>query len=1175
MASETHIDFLELLKTTKKRLTEKNPAGLVKLDSASLSDLLSGKEMLYLESVKPYFSPVLILDKETQAAYPLFYLTAKTRKSQDKVYLSKTEDLPVFNSLAVSFLSKAGLEMNDFTRINDLSSYLLSLDSSLEVAKLETKIGLVYALSFADEKTLSYNALVPLLSAYVSNMDLGTRFQGVLSDIRDPKEEKAIDGELKKGYFTEEYRALRRLEHYQSARVTYAEEELRDDFLIRSLKALLPKSENILLVVPDQEKEEELLAFLKKRDLGGFTRCFSAIDPKALPPLSTSTTDSDLSTEEKKRLWNLRENEQKYLALGKKRRKCITYPSVTVDPEEVKEVFAALESDAQHAELDLSDYSTEDYDHDLRFLETFDSYPSIQASHLSDHLCFGLSVSGKRENYDSLQVLLIKGINQVRDFQSSIEEAKLTDLAGTPITSFAAFEKLGKDMAVLAGYNGFPRKYFKIPTEADTQHSLSDLKAHYQAVSSAHLLIDNLCGETIYSADIASLLKDYHGKKFFLHRKAKKTLISYLKIKKHPDVKTLARILESYLHSTEELQKILPDYVEAYGDSVTTMNGVAEIESNINYLAQFRSRTRMNPDFNIENPIIKRALKERAYRLDLISLYQKLDQKYAEIKKTVNAYIGYFLDDPKPYLKMSFTDLLSLFAQKQKASYEEFSEYASFTEASSKTSMLLQLTLRHYQLNQEKLTDFRNEYLLSLFRTAYYSGRSAFEELERPFNEARLRYEASLFGVNDLLFRFFSDRIAKLIISSERTGQFSDSYQRTKLALKNHAFGYPERKASYALDATVYPLFIATPEDLGLIPEGIFDNVFIFCSSALSLDALLNSMRLGRKVLFFTEAAETDARIQGVPETYLSRETLYRHPFDFKRFPSSLLTRMQEEAKKQGYSLIEGNPLFPLCLTKEGADHPTVALLPDILIPEGLTRETETELREYLLLHFQVLLVIMDTFGFAFDPEGTMRMVLSEEGKAIEKSQSKEMTFLAAERLFSDQSPEEIYRQEINKIKSSFKPCLSGEQFLALVAQGKYEEAFQGAEPIKVSLLDSIEDPGFRDWLSEERDEAEVIIEKDGFYRDISFSRITFKTSDKSIRTMEEISEEELMQGMKAFIYSFDFFEEEELRSILATLVDYDTDDPEFSLRFDDAVETMIEQGLISRNGDRLALRLD
>ncbi|MFA6624541.1 MAG: hypothetical protein WCS80_02105, partial [Bacilli bacterium] len=272
---------------------------------------------------------------------------------------------------------------------------------------------------------------------------------------------------------------------------------------------------------------------------------------------------------------------------------------------------------------------------------------------------------------------------------------------------------------------------------------------------------------------------------------------------------------------------------------------------------------------------------------------------------------------------------------------------------------------------------------------------------------------------------------------------------------------------------------------------------------------------------------------------------------------------------KKKHHVVLDDTRFPICVTDSEKEH-TFAFLPDVLIPEKLSKETRTELREYLAAAYNLDLMILDTFAFAFNPEKEIDGLLSDEEKIYKIHESTP----SSELIFTKEDPEVVYLKEIKKIKKSFSVCLTREKFEELISKYHFEEAFYGIQPVKISVINSINDEKFNSWL-EDRINVGLVCRKDGFYMDVSLSEIKFHVSDKSIRTIDEVSETEMMQGMKAFIFNFDYFDEEELRSVMAGLLGYDTDDSEFNLHFDDTVNVMLDKKLVRINGDRLSIRVD
>ncbi len=1153
-----HFDYLDLLTLVKSGLSYEYNKKDEDYKQEEYTALLSGN-YLRGKAESSYLSPLSLLDKESLICYPIFFL--KLREKNNNFYYDGT--LLIINEFAKKILKSVGIDLSFLYNGEKLCDAFMILDSSLDTKKLRHRFEVRYHRVYSSENSITANTLFPLIDSFIAGNKLPKRFLGLSSYLLDNAVEKKIDKTLKNSFFSESYRSMKRCDNYGGSRVSYHNDFIRTDYLNRFFSNALLKNKRILLILPDNDSKNQTVDFLKENNLFSISRDFNDIEPSLLPVLKREI--SLLSIDDKKALWNVRENEQRYLGLGRKRNEAFGYLTQVFD----NDVYKALESPAYTYDLDVSDYKYDDYNADRLFLSSLDKYPSVLLSSLNKHPYFGLTVTSKRENYDTLLVTLIRCQKQLKAFRSLLLEKEVTDFSLNEIDNFKSFENYSKNIQVLSGYNGFPRKYFKIESKKEEELSLKGLKTMFQAVSSTRLLIGDLCISSIYQANLQEIMNDYNKGGFFAHRKAKKLLISYMKAKKHPDIKTLTRILNTYLNALTLLREKMPLYIQVYGDTVKTMNGVVEIESNTAYLHEFNQRSKEDSAFNLDNPLIKKALRDKEFRLSLIKDCQELDAQYLALKKSINAYIGFFADEKNPFMDMKFDEIKQIFIIKNAGRYSEFRDYSDFNRELQKASVLLQLTVRKYLIEERGMKDFKNEYLSSLFNSIYKDGKSKFDEFQDHYQESRIKYQAGLHHLLPLERNYRLSQINKLISSDIKTSQFSDLYQRVRHEIKEGRMNKETLDDSYSIYSSLYPITYVTIDNIGHVPSECYDLALLFDSKKADALHLMGCINAVKEVIFFNHHDDNDLRIQGYPEVMLSKANIFGKYFSYSSLPTDLVNDIEKEFEKKKHHVVLDDTRFPICVTDSKKEH-TFAFLPDVLIPEKLSKETRTELREYLVAAYNLDLMILDTFAFAFNPEKEIDSLLSDEEKIYKIHESTP----SSELIFTKEDPEVVYLKEIKKIKKSFSACLTREKFEELISKYQFEEAFYGIQPVKISVINSINDEKFNSWL-EDRINVGLVCRKDGFYMDVSLSEIKFHVSDKSIRTIDEVSETEMMQGMKAFIFNFDYFDEEELRSVMAGLLGYDTDDSEFNLHFDDTVNVMLDKKLVRINGDRLSIRVD
>ncbi|MFA6829887.1 MAG: hypothetical protein WCR67_04220, partial [Bacilli bacterium] len=621
------------------------------------------------------------------------------------------------------------------------------------------------------------------------------------------------------------------------------------------------------------------------------------------------------------------------------------------------QLFSSSVTKDEYYKLDIEGYSDEDYHNDLGFCEKLDSFPTVISKPLTANPFYGLIYSSKKENYDKLKTNIEQVIQGIFDFSSLLKANGISKINGQEITCFKDFTDFGLDLDIIAQYSGFPLDMLESQVTEDPNFPLSQLKKLYQALSSTTLLADNLCDQSIYQQDISKLTENYKNSRFINKYLAKRKLISFLKIKKHPDVDTLVRILDSYIQSNKEINDILPEYKKRYGEGVSSMNGLAEIESDFRYIHKFNMRGKYNPAFKLDNPAIHQLLADDSKRQSLFKSYEIALTSYRRLNVLINHYIGYFLDDRKNYLSISFDEFISQLQFRNSGTYEEYSQYADFKSNLECTSILLQMTVRSLTQEETNLLKFKETYLLSVISLMYQKQCSSLPIILDEQKEAIDEYERlkpQLKGLNDL---FQEDEMAKSVNEAITEPEYVDSFNSLIHRLSQKSFDIRMNLLSYQLYAKSYPIILMTSAECGSRPEAVFDQTMVISSSRFSSVALLSAMSLSQKAIFVNSVSESDNRLKGYPEKILSLESLYLNKLRENTLPPVIEDYLSKKVSEYGYELVTTSSLFPLGLKKKGDKDISIAILPDTFVNPIYYEKVFTVLKPFMKDYLNVILI--------------------------------------------------------------------------------------------------------------------------------------------------------------------------------------------------------------------------
>lgn len=962
-----------LFEEAEQALKERHLSSLIKLSNETFDDLVNHEKVLIKEETKGYFCPLFLFDEREDIYYPLFFFESVITK-EEETYLSRSKRLPIFNNLALSILSNEGVDVDDFTRINDIKSYLLSLEGNIQVRGLNDRFSFEQRLGFYDEEILYLNRAYKILYQFINGTLNEDKYIGLSSQIIDNDIEVEISKQIKQVFFSDYKKMSLEFDNYQGCKVVYSDDNFIKDFITYLIARKVPSGESLLFVVQDEKDEENLKEIFKNNNLDEHV---SYINDLSIDLLKKKEDGISNIGSEKRALFL--QKEQKYLKFINERNEAYSNPRNLYSASVVDDIIKAKKENLKLSSLDISKYSFDEFKKDYQYLLKAENYESIYDTAIKDHIFYGLSVSDKRRNYDEIIVTIIKIKDAILDFSSYVEKKNINDFDGNKIDSFYQFEEYGKDIAVLATYTGFPRKYFREQQE-DAIEKIEKLKKLYQALSSSKLLISKICSPKIFDLDLEKTLSDSKSRFFLKRRHARKKLLSCLIAQNKESFESFTKILKVYLNYQKEIESILPEYIELYGPAVANMNSLIEIESNISCTILFSERSKQHPSYNMDNPIVKRCYKDKDVRYDVITLYRELEEKYQDIKKLLNRYKGYFLEDEIDYMKLSFSDLVSLISRKLTGSYREFSQYAILRSSLDDTSMLFRTQLMEHLKRGLKIKEFRSAFVYSLADAIAKRGKKRFRPKLEDYENAKKDYLSTL----DNSYSTYSDYLSDFI--KERQKQIINDEE--SLAEDKEILSiYQNKEVDYDVEARFFkqarkrkPLLIAHPKDLLFLKENIAKKVIIFNSSEYSYEELFDVISVGEHILFLEKPSVFDKRTQSYPQLSLS-STTYLSLFNFNSLPQSFKQSVDEEFNKYGYRIDKSDAFEYTIYNSENKK--VAVLLPDVLIPPKSEMQVRSIFRKFIGNVFHIPLLIMSTISFLLEPEKT----ISELTNRISESQ--------------------------------------------------------------------------------------------------------------------------------------------------------------------------------------------
>lgn len=1110
-----------------------------------------------------YFSTIFLEYKDK--LLPLYFYQTKETIISNKKYIKRNNAKCFINPLILNFLSSYQIKIDNLEGLDDPAEIFFKITSALNILEIKDQYPLVEGIFFFKKEIAFAISLYSFLYDAIENKIEDKKITDFFSTISF-EDEKIKENN---NFFDLYNSTIKTLESNKSIRILTSDYSILFDYLTNVLDNLLSRKKTICIVCKDTRDYNILLDLLKRKYLSQLTFKMNKYSKDEILSLIDQPLKTHFNKEQKREFQSYINIKNK---IGTLINENITGFSLALSSEEISylsdKIYETKESTVDT--FDVSDYNQVDLNKDIAFFETIKELKNIDLSNLRKNIFFGLTSSAKRTNYDLMMVTMISIVTKLNHFIKILSDNDIKTIKDEEITSFLMFEEYGKEIEIINSYNGFPKKYFEVTITEEKEQDLTDLKKLYQNLSSSSLLLKVLFKKTIFKLDLKKILLDYDLDK---GKKKKSISIIYKQLKqskKNSDYKVLFEIIRAYLKSQKELDDNLPRYIKDYGESVSTMNGVVEIQSNIKYIVSFNRMKKKNPYFSLDNPIIKKCLKDYKFSKKIYSNYLEANLIYQNIKSNINLYIGYFLNDDFDFLTSNFNSLKKHFLHRLQGKYNEFLSLSIFNSSYENSSFLLQKNIEEKIHKEESILGFENYYFTSLVRSYQKLKNKKYHNQTALFNKSKSDFIFSIMKSVNSFERLRQDNYFKILESNLNNKKFLN--YRNNISIDKKTFSDDEVEAIKYLVKNRFPISLFKVENLNEVETNSVDTVIVFNSFSLTDLELFSTLRIGNNIMFLSKNNKNDLRISFYPEYQLTSESLYLNQFRLKTLSPSFVSLIKKEVEKRGYQLILNNSSFPIIIDNIDGPIKKVALLPDLFIDSSHQKEVYSSLPKFLMRVYNLPLFYLDTISFALEPLKSA-FILDDE---IEEVSEKYTLYLSQKQKAKKMlTSEDIYQNKIDKIISSFNEYNSKEINLKLLEDKKYDELFYCLQPVKKYILDEyLKDDGLKKYILYMKDEVGLIIYQGGFYMDISKKMIKFRKSKLINRSIEDISITEITQGIKEFVSSFKDFDIDQLKEIIAELLNTSSSDVIFSLRYKEAISMMKREKIIKEDNEKISLNL-
>lgn len=932
-----------ILSIDKKYIIEDNSQILFPLMKAFLN-----KEYIPLNIKKKYISPFLVHDIQLDSFYPLFIFKIK---KNDNSMISYEDELPIINKAAQSILLKYGIKIKEDFSFDDISFCYQVLKDKIDVLMLKDKIELIPYFSYFDDNDISYSLIYDWLEKYIKDSTLDEKYTALLNNVEDEEKEKEVF-DKSYGLFDRVQRVFLRNELYHGAKVSINDDHMLDFFFVKYFYKNKDERKHTMILC-SSEDEKKIKDIIKNHKLDDFVLNIKDYSKDEIVSLLENNKDSKIN--EKRNLNILSRKKEQLNSFIEKKEECFSLMKPYLNNEYVSHISKI---DGNLIDIDFSSYSKEDLLKDKEFFNVFDDLSTFKEKDISSHPYFGLTSPIERENYSYLQLVLIDLINSIKKFTELISNSEDVKRYNLTINNLKDFQFIYQSGKLLSKYNGFPRKYFNVNVDDENKYDLNILKKIFQSLSSAKLVILNLCDEGIFKEDLSEIVMNFNSIHLLKRSKANRIIKKYFKLNKNTDYSPLIRVFKSYINSKKSLDEVLPKYIDVYGDSVSTMNGLVEIQENIAYVNTVREYEKKYPNFQFDHPFVKHCLKDKGYRIETLKKLEEANGVYQQIDFKLQQYTYFYKELSLSSLwETSFDDLFNKFKKETLYSYLEFEEYCKFREAKNSSSRFLIAIINRYIKNHQCLDSLKDDFYYSLVYSTYIK---CVEEY-KPYNENCLSLKKYILSaskdekdIDDSLLYFSYER---------KRNEDKDRY----LQFVNKEYNNENKKELLACLLDEYPIVFATKDDLGYLTDEVFDDVIVVNSENLDNVSLLSSIRVGKNSLYINTNNVVDHRVIGYHETYISISNIINGYFSLKDIDKNVLSKLKEDCIKHNAKLITDNDKYPLIVEYKNVKY---GILFDICYDKNdVLPQFITEFGDYLSIYENIELLVIDIYGYIFNEE--------------------------------------------------------------------------------------------------------------------------------------------------------------------------------------------------------------
>lgn len=922
-SAETGRDISTLLTLTKEKLTLNSEEDFSSLDEVSFESLLQGKYIPYLGERKEYVCPLMIHDLLNGVIYPLIFI--KTDFEEDQLRLVSV--VPIVNELAEEKLEAIGFKAPNPTKGNFFQFYELFV-SELERSKTIDKIRILPGLFFVDKEYLSYN----LIYAFLGKVNAG----------RVRQEKKADKEEYGDRIFPMEEQIFKAFKEYRVIKVEYLQENIRDHF-IEQLVDRSVKSEKNLLIIASESEKDRLIRFFEEEKISPFvfehTESIISLFSKEKIDLNLEEVKEDRYEDFEKALDDYDRELERVLPN-------LLCPEILVRDilsSEIGEPICTLN-------LDVKDYTAENYERDREYLIALEENGGENNFSPLTHPFCGLTASSKKTNYEEIQLLVLKALSTIGELRSILEKHSVLKALNWYPDTIEKFDEIDKNVSLLKGYNGFPKKYFSFENTKQRKEDLSRLKKMYQSVSSSRLLMNSLFYETIYVADLNDLI-DAYQKSGLSRWKAKFEVKKHLKNKTKTDYETLFRIVKIYCEAQKTLKEELPKYREIYGDNVMTMNDVVEVESNIKYIESFHERTEECPRFSLEDSFVKKWMSNKNFRADMTALFQVLEERFETLKGVLRELQGYFLDTDYHFESVEADSLIERLKIWNLQSYATFEKYATLREKIEQGSPVLYKAVQEYLDRGTSFKDFSVDFRYSLIKGLHDHGLKKSNEFIDDYHTSMNRLYSYMIDTISIKRDHRYNVLREIVKNRCESEEFVEEYRKIRDQINSDQIDRETMDGAYLCLSARYPITIALNEDVALLSLNAYDTILVTSSAELSDAQWVDAQQGADEVIFLHDSSRIDQRNQKFPEYLLNEKNVTAPLFQLHELIDTLNAYVKKEVLKRGYEIDENSSLYPLLIRGKRNPEYFYALVPMFTFRDRSMLDAYRSLRMFLSKH--------------------------------------------------------------------------------------------------------------------------------------------------------------------------------------------------------------------------------